>query len=66
MNDNNSFLIPSRSVFVRLEDGNIVTICVVHFSILYQVICNKAKVIYMFQNNIELFTTMHILKCTQI
>jgi len=43
MNDNKSFFIPSRSVFVRLEDENIVTICVVNFSILYQVICNKAK-----------------------
>jgi hypothetical protein len=43
MNDNNFFFILSRSVFVRLENENIVTIYIVHFSILYQVICNKAR-----------------------
>jgi hypothetical protein len=62
MNDNKSFLINSRSVFVRLEDENIVTTCVAHFSILYQVICNKANVSCMFQNDIELSTTIRILK----
>jgi len=66
MNENKSFFIPSRSVFVRLENENIDTICVIYFSILYQVICNKARAGLRLQNNIELSTTICILKFIQI
>jgi len=49
----NPFLLTSSSVFIGLEDEVIVSICAVYFSIVYNAICNKAKVSWRFQNTLN-------------